>query len=140
MKHTIDTGLGLPDSKRAMDKAMAGYKERFAEYALDHLQPRGVLFVRPGDACYEGMIVGEHNRENDLDINVAREKKLTNVRNKNKDENVVLQPPRFVTLENGLEFIDRDELMEVTPVAVRLRKRVLETNKRPRRDDQRSFE
>jgi GTP-binding protein len=106
-------------------------------YALDHLQPRGILFVAPGDAVYEGMVVGEHNRENDLDVNVAREKKLSNVRSKNKDENVVLQPPKVVTLENGLEFIDRDEIMEVTPNAVRVRKRILEVNKRPRRDDER---
>jgi GTP-binding protein len=106
-------------------------------YALDHLQPRGILFVAPGDPVYEGMIVGEHNRENDLDVNVAREKKLSNVRSKNKDENVVLQPPKVVTLENGLEFIDRDEIMEVTPTAVRVRKRILEVNKRPRRDDER---
>ena len=103
-------------------------------YALDHLQPRGVLFVKPGDSVYEGMIVGEHNRENDLDVNCVREKKLTNVRSKNKDENVVLSPPRLITLENGLEFIDRDELMEVTPDAIRVRKKVLDLNKRPRRD------
>jgi GTP-binding protein len=127
---------GGPMLRRANGAMVADRMGECTEYALDHLQPRGVLFVRPGDACYEGMIVGEHNRENDLDINVAREKKLTNVRNKNKDENVVLQPPRIVTLENGLEFIDRDELMEVTPAAVRLRKRVLETNKRPRRDEE----
>jgi GTP-binding protein len=105
-------------------------------YALDHLQPRGVLFVAPGVPVYEGMIVGEHNRENDLDVNIIREKKLSNVRSKNKDDNVVLQPPRIITLEYGLEFIDRDELMEVTPDAVRLRKKVLEVNKRPRRDDE----
>ena len=104
-------------------------------YALDHLQPRGVLFVVPGDPVYEGMVVGEHNRENDLDVNIVREKKLNNIRMKNKDDNIVLQPPRIVTLENGLEIIDRDELMEVTPNAVRLRKKILETNKRPRRDD-----
>ena len=105
-------------------------------YALDHLQPRGVLFVVPGDAVYEGMVVGEHNRENDLDVNIVREKKLNNIRMKNKDENVVLSPPRIISLENGLEIIDRDELMEVTPDAVRLRKKILDINKRPRRDDQ----
>ncbi len=104
------------------------------EYALDHLQPRGVLFVGPGDEVYEGMIVGEHNRENDLDVNVVREKKLSNVRSKNKDENVLLSPPRVVSLEYGLEFIDRDELMEVTPAAIRVRKKVLDCNRRPRRD------
>ncbi len=103
-------------------------------YALDHLQPRGVLFVAPGTPVYEGMIVGEHNRENDLDVNIIREKKLTNVRSKNKDDNVVLSPPRIITLEYGLEFIDRDELMEVTPDAIRLRKKVLSVDRRPRRD------
>ncbi|MDQ3031840.1 MAG: translational GTPase TypA [Myxococcota bacterium] len=106
-------------------------------YALDHLQPRGTLFVKPGDMVYEGMIVGEHNRENDLDVNVVREKKLNNIRMKNKDDNILLSPPRVITLELGLEFIDRDELMEVTPAAVRLRKRQLECNRRPRRDDDR---
>ena len=104
------------------------------EYALDHLQPRGVLFVGPGALVYEGMVVGEHNRENDLDVNIVREKKLSNVRSKNKDENTVLQPPRVISLEYGLEFIDRDELMEVTPDAIRLRKKVLDTSRRPRRD------
>lgn len=105
-------------------------------YALDHLQPRGVLFVTSGVPVYEGMICGEHNRENDLDVNIVREKKLSNVRSKNKDENVALAPPKLVTLENGLEFIDRDELMEVTPDAIRIRKRVLACNQRPKRGGQ----
>lgn len=81
------------------------------------------------------MIIGEHNRENDLDVNVTREKKLTNVRAAGRDENVILSPPRVVTLEGGLEWIDRDELMEVTPGGLRLRKKVLEVARRPRRDD-----
>lgn len=105
------------------------------EYALDHLQPRGILFLGPGEKVYEGMIVGEHNRDNDLDVNIVREKKLTNVRSKNKDENVMLSPPQLVTLETGLEFIDRDELLEVTPDALRLRKKVLPAATRPRRTD-----
>jgi GTP-binding protein len=126
-----------PMLRRANGAMVADRTGECTAYALDHLQPRGILFVAPGDPVYEGMIVGEHNRENDLDVNVAREKKLSNVRSKNKDENVVLQPPKIVTLENGLEFIDRDEIMEVTPNAVRIRKRILEVNKRPRRDDER---
>jgi GTP-binding protein len=126
-----------PMLRRANGAMVADRTGECTAYALDHLQPRGILFVAPGDAVYEGMIVGEHNRENDLDVNVAREKKLSNVRSKNKDDNVVLQPPKIVTLENGLEFIDRDEIMEVTPNAVRIRKRILEVNKRPRRDDER---
>jgi GTP-binding protein len=104
-------------------------------YALFHLQPRGVLFIEAGAEVYEGMIIGEHNRENDLDVNVTREKKLTNIRAAGRDENVILSPPRLVTLEGGLEWIDRDELLEVTPAGLRLRKRVLEVARRPRRDD-----
>ena len=103
-------------------------------YALFHLQPRGVLFIDPGTEVYEGMIIGEHNRANDLDVNVTREKKLTNIRAAGKDENVVLAPPRPLTIETAIDFIDRDELAEVTPVAIRLRKAVLECNRRPRRD------
>src|SRR3954471_14115978 len=105
-------------------------------YALFHLQPRGVLLVGPGVEVYEGMIVGEHNRNNDLDVNVTREKKLTNIRAAGRDENVILSPPRVLTIDTALEFIDRDELAEVTPDAVRVRKQVLDCNRRPRRDDE----
>lgn len=104
-------------------------------YALFHLQPRGVLFIEPGTPVYEGMIVGEHNRANDLDVNVTREKKLTNIRAATKDDNVILAPARVPNIELALDFIDRDELVEVTPEAVRLRKRVLLANKRPRRSE-----
>ncbi len=126
-----------PMLRRVSGAMVADRTGEVTAYALDHLQPRGVLFVKPGDAVYEGMIVGEHNRENDLDVNVVREKKLNNIRMKNKDDNILLSPPRIITLELGLEFIDRDELMEVTPDAIRLRKRQLECNRRPRRDDPR---
>jgi len=107
-------------------------------YALFHMQPRGVLFIGPGTQVYEGMIVGEHNRANDLDVNVTREKKLTNIRAAGRDENVILAPPQVLDIESALEFIDRDELVEVTPDAVRVRKRLLDCNRRPRRDDERS--
>ncbi len=103
-------------------------------YALFHLQPRGVLFIEAGTKVYEGMIIGEHNRPNDLDVNVTREKKLTNIRAAGRDENVILTPPHVLTIETALEFIDRDELVEVTPDAVRVRKRVLSCDRRPRRD------
>jgi GTP-binding protein len=103
-------------------------------YALFHLQPRGVLFIEAGTKVYEGMIIGEHNRPNDLDVNATREKKLTNIRAAGRDENVILTPPHILTIETALEFIDRDELVEVTPDAVRVRKRVLSCDKRPRRD------
>jgi GTP-binding protein len=103
-------------------------------YALFHLQPRGILFVNPGEAVYEGMIVGEHNRPNDLDVNVVREKKLTNIRAAGRDENVILTPPHLLSIDTALEWIDRDELAEVTPDSVRIRKQVLDCNRRPRRD------
>ncbi len=104
-------------------------------YALHHLQPRGAFFLGTGAEVYEGMIVGEHNRPNDADVNVTKEKKLTNVRNHGKDENVLLAPPRILTIETAMEWIDADELVEVTPDAVRVRKQILAINKRPRRSD-----
>lgn len=103
-------------------------------YALFHLQPRGVLLVGPGTRVYEGMVVGEHNRPNDIDVNVCREKKLTNMRAAGKDENVILAPPRILGLEQAIEFIAEDELVEVTPLAIRIRKRILDPNRRPRKE------
>jgi GTP-binding protein len=103
-------------------------------YALFNLQPRGRLVVGAGTKVYEGMIVGEHNRPSDLDVNCTREKKLTNIRAAGRDENVVLTPHRELTIETALDWIDQDELVEVTPDAVRVRKAVLECNRRPRRD------
>ncbi len=104
-------------------------------YALHHLQPRGQFFLVPGVDVYEGMIIGEHNRPNDTDVNVIREKKLSNIRNHGKDENVLLASPRLLTIETAMEWIDRDELVEVTPDAVRVRKRELAINRRDRRQD-----
>jgi GTP-binding protein len=104
-------------------------------YAMHHLQPRGQFFIVPGVEVYEGMIIGEHNRPNDTDVNVIKEKKLTNVRNHGKDENILLASPRLLTIETAMEWIDGDELVEVTPDAVRVRKKVLACNKRERRAD-----
>ena len=104
-------------------------------YALFHLQPRGVLFVNPGEPVYEGMIVGEHNRPNDLDVNVCKEKKLTNIRAAGRDENIIISTPRRLTIEAALDHIDQDELVELTPDAIRLRKRVLDKRTRPRRTE-----
>jgi GTP-binding protein len=99
-------------------------------YALYNLEPRGILFVRAGDAVYEGMIVGEHNRDNDLDVNVCKEKKLTNVRAAGKDDAVVLTTVKPMTLERALNFIRDDEMVEVTPQNIRLRKAELNATKR----------
>jgi GTP-binding protein len=94
-------------------------------YGLYHLQPRGKLFIRPNDVVYEGMIVGEHNRGNDLNVNACREKKLTNLRAAGKDENIILSPVQPPNLEQALQFIRDDERVEVTPKSVRMRKQIL---------------
>jgi GTP-binding protein len=99
-------------------------------FALGSLQERATMFVSPGDDAYKGMIVGENARTDDMDVNVSREKKLTNMRTTASDENIKLEPPRKITLELALEFIEDDELIEVTPDAIRLRKRVLEPHLR----------
>ncbi|TVP78820.1 MAG: translational GTPase TypA [Gemmatimonadales bacterium] len=99
-------------------------------YALVNLQERGTLFIGPGTEVYTGMIVGEHIRPGDLDVNVTKGKKLTNMRAAGSDDTVKLEPPRQLTLELALEFIDDDELIEVTPDAIRLRKQELDANRR----------
>jgi len=102
------------------------------QYALWYLQERGTLFVHPGEKVYVGMILGEHSRESDLDINPIKEKKLTNIRAAGKDEAMLLIPPRRMSLEQAIAYIEDDELVEVTPGAVRLRKRYLDPNERKR--------
>src|SRR5688572_27281850 len=101
-------------------------------FALANLQERATLFVQPGDPVYEGMIVGESARASDMDVNPTREKKLTNIRTKASDENIQLEPPRELTLEAAMEYIEDDELIEVTPRAIRLRKRSLSASERKR--------
>jgi GTP-binding protein len=99
-------------------------------YALFNLEPRGQLFIVPGTPVYEGMIIGEHNRENDINVNPCKEKKLTNMRAAGRDENVILTPPRIMTLERSIHFIKEGELIEVTPKSLRLRKSVLSAKQR----------
>ena len=99
-------------------------------YALFNLEPRGRLFITPGEAVYEGMIIGEHNRSQDIDVNATKEKKLTNMRASGKDDNVLLSPIKPMTLEQTISFIREDELVEVTPLSVRMRKGVLSYQKR----------
>ena len=101
-------------------------------YALWYLQERGPLFVAPGEKVYSGMIIGEHTRDNDLEVNPLREKKLTNIRAAGKDDNVLLTPPVVMTLEKAIAYIAEDELVEVTPRAIRLRKRLLDPHARRR--------
>lgn len=101
-------------------------------YALDTLQERGTLFVAPGNEVYEGMIIGEHSRDNDLDVNPTKEKKLTNMRASGTDDSVMLAPPKIMTLEASMDWIKPDELIEVTPKSIRLRKKVLKASMRKR--------
>ena len=101
-------------------------------YALFNLQDRGVMFVSPQDKVYEGMVVGEHNRDNDLGVNVLKGKKLTNVRASGTDDAILLTPPRRLTLVDMMAYINPDELVEVTPVSLRLRKRYLDPHERKR--------
>ena len=102
-------------------------------YALDGLQDRGILFVPDGVEVYEGMVIGEHSRDNDLDVNCVREKKMSNMRASGADEALRLVPFKNLTLEQSIEFIADDELVEVTPKSLRLRKRVLQSNRRPKK-------
>ncbi len=99
-------------------------------YALWNLEDRGVLFIGPGDKVYAGMIIGEHSRANDLDVNPLKAKQLTNIRAAGRDDAVLLTPPTRQTLEQALAYIADDELVEVTPRSVRLRKRALDANER----------
>ncbi|MDE1176565.1 MAG: translational GTPase TypA [Edaphobacter sp.] len=105
-------------------------------YALSGLEDRGVLFVPDGIEVYEGMIVGEHSRDNDLDVNCVREKKLTNMRASGSDDALRLTPYKQLTLEQSIEFVADDELVEVTPKSLRMRKKVLQANRRPRKNQQ----
>jgi GTP-binding protein len=126
---------GGPMMKRITGAIVSDRTGVATPYALHHLQPRGMFFIVPGVEVYEGMIIGEHNRPNDTDVNVIKEKKLSNIRNHGKDENVMLASPRILTIETAMEWIDSDELVEVTPDAVRVRKKVLACNLRERRAD-----
>ena len=121
---------GGPISGRSRGVLVADREGVAVAYALFNLQERGTLFVRPGDPVYEGMIVGESARPDDIDVNAAKEKRLTNMRTTASDEMIILEPPRLITLELALEYIEDDELIEVTPASLRLRKRALGATER----------
>ena len=104
-------------------------------YAIANLQERGEIFIEPGTVVYEGMVIGENARPSDMDVNVTREKKQTNMRASSADEAIRLIPPRILGLEQAIEFINEDELVEITPKSIRLRKRILAANQRPKRGD-----
>ena len=118
---------------RANGALIADLAVRTTAYAIENLQPRGTLLVAPGEEVYEGMIVGEHTRGNDLDVNITREKKVTNMRAAGAEVLERLAPPRRLNLEQALEFIQADEAVEVTPSSFRLRKKVLPAALRPKK-------
>jgi GTP-binding protein len=121
-----------PMSKRTTGALVSDRSGKSTIYALHHLQPRGTLFVKENTPVYEGMVIGENSRDNDLDVNVTKEKKLTNVRASGADEALQLVPPRTMNLEQAMEFIREDELVEAAPQSIRLRKKVLQSNMRPK--------
>ncbi len=122
----------IPGRQRGVLVSMCAGKTN--GYACFNLQDRGVLFTAPGEDVYEGMIVGENSRDNDLMVNVTKGKQLTNVRASGSDENIILIPPRKFTLEQAIDYVQDDELIEVTPNAIRMRKRFLSENERKRSD------
>jgi GTP-binding protein len=119
-----------PMTKRATGTLIADRPGKTTTYALHHLQPRGTLFVKENTAVYQGMVIGESPRENDLDVNVTKGKKLTNLRAAGSDDALELIPPRILSLEQAIEFVREDELVEVTPLSVRIRKKVLGSNRK----------
>ncbi len=121
-----------PITKRSTGALVADRSGKATPYALYHLQPRGTLFVKENTPVYEGMVIGENSRENDLDVNVTKEKKLTNIRAAGSDDALQLIPPKILGLEQAIEFIKEDELVEVTPSSLRVRKKILEANRRPK--------
>lgn len=132
MNHIFDSfGPWQGEIPHRITGALVADREgRVTAFAIDHLQPRGIFFVAPGDRVYEGMIIGENSRPGDLDLNITKEKKLTNMRAASADELVRLVPPMILSLEQALEFLAEDEQLEVTPKAFRLRKRALKANQR----------
>ena len=120
---------------RAAGVMVSSERGQAIPYALFNLKDRGPMFVSPGEPVYEGMIVGEHCKEDDITVNLCREKKLTNVRASGSDKNILLSPPRLMSIEEALEYIEEDELLEITPKTTRLRKRLL--NAKLRRKDRR---
>jgi GTP-binding protein len=122
-------------ASRATGALVADRPGPATSYAIFNLQERGEIFIEPAVQVYEGMIIGENSRPNDLDVNVTKEKKQTNMRASTADEAIRLIPPRLLSLEQAIEFINDDELVEVTPKHIRLRKRILPSNQRPKKAD-----
>ncbi|MDE0830462.1 MAG: translational GTPase TypA, partial [Vicinamibacterales bacterium] len=123
-----------PIAGRPTGALVADRTGKATAFAIYNLQERGEIFIEPGTAVYEGMVIGENARPSDMDVNVTKEKKLTNMRQSTADDALRLVPPRLLNLEQSIEFINDDELVEVTPHSIRLRKRVLAFNQRPKKE------
>jgi GTP-binding protein len=123
-----------PIAGRPTGALVADRAGKATAFAIYNLQERGEIFIEPGTAVYEGMVIGENARPSDMDVNVTKEKKLTNMRQSTADDALRLVPPRLLNLEQSIEFINDDELVEVTPHSIRLRKRVLAFNQRPKKE------
>ena len=123
-----------PIAGRPTGALVADRAGKATAYAIYNLQARGEIFIEPGTPVYEGMVIGENARPADMDVNVTKEKKLTNMRAASADDALRLVPPRLLNLEQAIEFINDNELVEVTPGSIRLRKRILAANRRPKRD------
>jgi GTP-binding protein len=118
--------------RRSVGAIVSSEAGKTTTYALFHIQERSTLFLGAGVPVYEGQIVGENRRAGDMNVNVVRAKKLTNIRAAGRDENTLLSPPRELTIERALEWIDTDELLEITPESIRVRKKILLANQRKR--------
>ncbi len=138
MHHRFDRFVPLSGERigRTSGVLIATENGPVTSHAVEALSDRGVLFVKPGDKVYAGQIIGEHNRENDLPVNITRAKQLSNVRMANKEATITLKAPREMGLEQALEYIEEDEVVELTPSTVRLRKRILDEGQRKRAERQ----
>lgn len=141
INHTFKEYMPMADAvvgERKLGVLVSMENGKASAYGLGQLEDRGVMFIEPGAEVYEGMIVGENNRENDLAVNVVKQKQQTNTRSAGKDHTVVLKRPRLLTLERCLDYINSDELVEITPENFRLRKRILNTEERKKFDSRKN--
>ena len=143
INHTFKEYMPVEDitvGERKLGVLVSMENGKATAYAIGNLEDRGTMFIEPGTEVYEGMIVGECNRENDLAVNVVKGKQLTNTRAAGSDHTVVLKRPRKVTLEYCLDYINSDELLEITPHYLRLRKKILNTESRKKFDAKKNAE
>jgi len=133
MNHTFDQYMPVINAEiggRRRGALVSIDTGKATTYSIMSVEERGTIFVNPGTEVYEGMIIGENSRENDLTVNITKAKQMTNVRSATKDQTAVIKTPRILTLEESLEFLNDDEYMEVTPESIRLRKQILDKNLR----------